>query len=82
MAGIDQGSLINKVRNLSDLELATLLCLVAGQHCIIETEDEGLNQLAQELGLVCQYRSPQTSICFHTYQHRLPPTTSGSQLRL
>ncbi|KAI9718041.1 MAG: hypothetical protein M1812_004299 [Candelaria pacifica] len=52
MAEIDQSNLINKVQNLSDLELATLLCLVANQHCIIETEDEALDQLGQELSLV------------------------------
>ncbi|KAI9703168.1 MAG: hypothetical protein M1836_007733 [Candelina mexicana] len=52
MAETDQSGLINKVHSLSDLEIATLLCLMANQHCIIETEDEGLDQLAQELSLL------------------------------
>lgn len=45
--------LVERVRNLSDLELATLLCLIAKQHCCIEVEDELVDDLAQELALVC-----------------------------
>jgi hypothetical protein len=41
-----------KVQALSDIELAVLLCLVADQHCIIETEKQLLDNLQQELELV------------------------------
>ncbi len=45
-------SLIGKIQQLTDLELALLVSLVAGQHCLIEAEDEALNQLQQEIQLV------------------------------
>ena len=45
--------LVERVQNLSDLELAALLCLIAKQHCLIEVEDELVDDLAQELALVC-----------------------------
>lgn len=45
-------SLISKVQNLSDLELATLICLVAQEHCIIDTDPSVLDDLVQELELV------------------------------
>lgn len=49
---MDPQSLVERVQELTDVELATLLCLVAGQHCIIQTEPEGLEALEQELQLV------------------------------
>jgi hypothetical protein len=49
---MDFQHLIDRVPDLSDLELATLLCLVAKQHCIIETADELIDDLASELALV------------------------------
>jgi hypothetical protein len=45
-------ALVERVQNLSDLELATLLCLIARQHCCIEVGDELVDELAQELALV------------------------------
>jgi hypothetical protein len=45
-------SLIAKIQQLTDLELALLVSLVAGQHCLIEVEHEALNQLQQEIQLV------------------------------
>ena len=45
-------SIVAKVAGCSDLELATLLCLIAKQHCIIETEEYTINDLSQELALV------------------------------
>ena len=51
-SGMDFQHLINRVPDLSDLELATLLCLVAKQHCIVETVDELIDDLASELALV------------------------------
>lgn len=41
-----------KVQSLSDLELAVLICLVADQHCIIETEKERIRDVQEELKLV------------------------------
>ncbi|KAF2658937.1 hypothetical protein K491DRAFT_702587 [Lophiostoma macrostomum CBS 122681] len=41
-----------KVQALSDIELAVLLCLVADQHCIIETEGQLLDNLQHELEIV------------------------------
>ena len=45
-------SLIDRIHGLSDLELATLLCLIAKEHCIIETDAEALDDLEHELRLV------------------------------
>jgi len=45
-------ALIGRVHELSDLELATLLCLVAQEHCIIDTDPVALDDLVQELELV------------------------------
>jgi hypothetical protein len=44
--------LLEKVHNLSDLELAALLCLVAREHCIISTSEDTLDELVEELQLV------------------------------
>jgi len=43
------GTLLNKVHDLSDLELAALICLVAQEHCIIDTEPDSIDELVQEL---------------------------------
>jgi len=45
-------SLIDTVHELSDLELAALICLVAQEHCIIDTDPSALDDLVQELELV------------------------------
>ena len=44
--------LIDRVHDLSDLELAALLCLIAKEHCIVETDPDSLDDLEQELQLV------------------------------
>jgi hypothetical protein len=44
--------IVARVQGLSDLELATLLCLVAKEHCLIETEEELIEAVSQELALV------------------------------
>lgn len=49
---MDPQSLVERVQELNDVELATLLCLIAGQHCIVHTEPESLDALEQELQLV------------------------------
>ena len=45
-------TLIERVQELTDLELAMLLSLMAGQHCIIVAEQDGLDSLEHELHLV------------------------------
>lgn len=49
---MDAMKLVEKVQELTDVELAILLSLVAGEHCIIRTEEESLDSLEQELQLV------------------------------
>lgn len=44
--------MVEKVQELSDVELAVLLSLMANQHCMIQTEDEALPSLESELRLV------------------------------
>jgi hypothetical protein len=44
--------LLDKVQDLSDLELAALLCLTTQEHCIIDTEPDALDDLVLELQLV------------------------------
>lgn len=44
--------LLGKVHDLSDVELAALLCLIAQEHCIIDTEPDSIDDLVQELELV------------------------------
>jgi hypothetical protein len=41
-----------KVQTLSDIELAILICLVAEQHCIIETDRDERHSVEEELKLV------------------------------
>jgi hypothetical protein len=48
-------TLLEKVHDLSDLELAALICLVAQEHCIIDTEPDALDDLVQELELVWRH---------------------------
>ncbi|OJJ51088.1 hypothetical protein ASPZODRAFT_55748 [Penicilliopsis zonata CBS 506.65] len=38
---------------LSDLEVAVLLCLVAREHCLIETTSDSVHDVAKELALIC-----------------------------
>ncbi|KAL2815153.1 hypothetical protein BJX63DRAFT_171006 [Aspergillus granulosus] len=40
---------------LSDLELALLLCLGGQEHCLIETDDGSINDVAAELALICSH---------------------------
>ena len=44
--------LVDKVQELGDIELAALLCLIAQEHCIIEADEEELENVEQELKLV------------------------------
>ncbi|KAL4782246.1 hypothetical protein BJX76DRAFT_333260 [Aspergillus varians] len=42
-------------RELSDLELALLLCLAGQEHCLIEATHSNANDVAAELALICSY---------------------------
>jgi hypothetical protein len=46
--------LTDLAQQLSDLEVALFLCLVAREHCLIETTSHCIHDLAKELALVCQ----------------------------
>lgn len=45
-------AILDKISNLSDLELAALLCLTNQEHCIIDTDPDDVQDLVQELRLV------------------------------
>lgn len=45
-------NIVNKLEDLSDLEVAVLLCLVAQENCLIDTESEAIDQLVNELTTV------------------------------
>lgn len=49
---MDERSLQDNVRQLSDLELALFLCLAAREHCLIETASASISDLGRELALV------------------------------
>ena len=49
--------LVERVQELTDVELAMLLSLIAGQHCMIQTEKEAISSLEQEIQLVRGHQS-------------------------
>ena len=49
---MDSPALVQKVQELSDVELAILICLIANQHCILQTEGEVIDGLRDEVQLV------------------------------
>ncbi len=49
---MEEPGLVERIQELTDLELALLLSLVAGEHCIIQTEEEALDPLEKELQIV------------------------------
>ena len=51
---VEPSGLVQRVQELTDLELAMLLSFVAGQHCIITAEKDDLEPLEQELCLVSE----------------------------
>ncbi|KMU81990.1 hypothetical protein CISG_09476 [Coccidioides immitis RMSCC 3703] len=48
----DNTELYDKLEDLSDLEIALLLCLVSQEHGIIDTDPEAIDDLGRELSLV------------------------------
>jgi len=49
---MDDTSLEDVARQLSDLEVALFLCLAAHEHCLIETTGDSIHDLGKELALV------------------------------
>jgi hypothetical protein len=49
---MDANQIFAKVQDLSDVELAFLICVIAKQHCLIQTNEESLDELEEELQLV------------------------------
>lgn len=49
---MDDTSLEDVARQLSDLEVALFLCLAAQEHCLIETTGDSVHDLGKELALV------------------------------
>jgi hypothetical protein len=47
--------ILEKVHELSDVELAALICLVTQEHCIVDTEPYAIDDTLQELELVRQF---------------------------
>ncbi|KAM5430368.1 hypothetical protein McaMca56_005775 [Microsporum canis] len=56
--------LVNKVEDLTDLEFAVLLCLIAKEHCLIDTPASTLDDLANEL--ILNLEAPQRT-CTDTF---------------
>jgi hypothetical protein len=69
------GQLLQKIHELSDLELAALLCLITQEHCIIDTEPDALHDVVHELKLVRKH--PETSTLHLLINGRLLPMSSG-----
>ena len=49
---MDAQTFLDHVGDLTDLELAILLSLVAQHHCLVEAQDDLIDDLASELALV------------------------------
>ncbi|CZS99261.1 hypothetical protein WAI453_008262 [Rhynchosporium graminicola] len=62
-------TLLEKVHELSDLELAALICLVAQEHCIIDTEPDVIDDLTQELQLAASKVFGLSNAVIDCHQH-------------
>lgn len=49
---MEESVLIDHIQELTDLELALLLSLIAGEHCMIQTDEEILDSVEEEIQLV------------------------------
>ncbi|KXX79034.1 Uncharacterized protein YeaC [Madurella mycetomatis] len=61
--------LLEKIHALSDLELAALLCLVAREHCLIGTEPDSVDELAEELRLIASKTFSLSSAIISCHSH-------------
>lgn len=51
---MEASSFVEQVEEMTDLELAVLLSLIAQHHCMIQVDDDLVDDLASELALVCR----------------------------
>jgi hypothetical protein len=61
--------LLDRIQSLSDLELAALLCLIAREHCLISTEPDSVDELAEELRLIAAKTFNLTSTIISCHAH-------------
>ncbi|KAK3984804.1 hypothetical protein QBC44DRAFT_336370 [Cladorrhinum sp. PSN332] len=61
--------LLDKIQTLGDLELATVLCLVAREHCLIGTLPDSVDELAEELRLIASKTFNLTSAIVSCHAH-------------
>jgi hypothetical protein len=53
---------LDLIPDLTDLELAILLCLTAQEHCLIETRQDYVEDVAKELALVLTIPFPKLGV--------------------
>ncbi|KAK0615976.1 hypothetical protein B0T17DRAFT_539772 [Bombardia bombarda] len=61
--------LLQKIHSLSDLELAALLCLIAREHCLISTNPDSVDELAEELRLIAIKTFGLTPVIVNCHAH-------------
>ncbi|RFU31260.1 hypothetical protein B7463_g5057, partial [Scytalidium lignicola] len=61
--------LLAKIHDLSDLELAALICLIAQEHCIIYADLDTVNDVVQELQLIAAKVFGLTHAVVHCSEH-------------
>lgn len=66
-----------KVRGLTDLELAVLLCLVGREHGLVSTPPRALDALVAELRLVCCAPRPPLPLSASEAVRRRPPPSAA-----
>ncbi|KAI1175476.1 hypothetical protein F4777DRAFT_550081 [Nemania sp. FL0916] len=81
----DEG-LLRKVRELGDVDLAALLCLISREHCIVSTDAEYLDDLTAELQLAASRTfgldsavvdcTPETTLDSFVAAIQLPPANN------
>ena len=57
---IHDADILDRVQQLTDVELAMLVSLMASQHCIIGSEAGSLGSLGEEIGLVKKKECPRS----------------------
>ncbi|CAI4210433.1 unnamed protein product [Parascedosporium putredinis] len=72
----DDEHLLTRAQGLSDLELAFLISLMSREHCIITTHPSALNNLLEELQLVCPPQSPNLPPRHKTHLLAYPRSTT------
>lgn len=50
---MDSMNIADLALDLSSLEVALLLSIIAREHCLIETTEDAIHDVAKELALVC-----------------------------